>query len=89
MNVCTLWWRKNIVTNFFFQSFAILNFHQANIKINLYKFYTQNKVVQYPKNINSRNILLFIDINDYKIFIKIYYKVQIYYKNHSNDYQTW
>jgi hypothetical protein len=28
-------------------------------------------------------------ICDYAIFIRIYYKVQTYCKNHSNDYQTW
>jgi len=28
-------------------------------------------------------------INEKIVIVLIYYKVQIYFKNHSNDYQTW
>jgi hypothetical protein len=28
-------------------------------------------------------------INEKIVIVPIYYKVQMYFKNHSNDYQTW
>jgi hypothetical protein len=30
-----------------------------------------------------------IYINENIVIVTIYYKVQIYFKNHPNDYQTW
>jgi hypothetical protein len=63
MNVCTLWWTKNTVTNIVFQNFAILNFQQANVKI-FFINSTQNKVVQHPKNIFFKIKYFLLILND-------------------------